>query len=131
MAIGHVGRTVVFETSDSRILTFQKFKRTVKGRWAEHPRVGEKPQKQFLGADISTLTFTIILNAEHGVKPRKTIENIERLILEGIPQTVVIGSKKVGSGKYVITEISEDWERILNHGEVAKIVCDLTLEEYG
>lgn len=130
MAIGHVGRTVVFETSDSRILTFQKFKRTVKGRWAEHPRVGKKPQKQFLGADISTLTFTIILNAEHGVKPRKTIENIERLILEGIPQTVVIGSKKVGSGKYVITEISEDWERILNHGEVAKIVCDLTLEEY-
>lgn len=130
MAIGHIGKTVVFETSDSRILNFQNFKRTVKGRWADHPRVGGKPKKQFLGADVSTLTFTVVLNAEHGVKPRETAENIERLILEGIPQTVVIGSKKVGSGKYVITEMSEAWERILNRGEVAKITCDLTLEEY-
>ena len=57
-------------------------------------------------------------------------ENIEKLILDGIPQTVVIGSRKVGSGQYVITEIGEEWERILNRGEVARITCDLTLEEY-
>lgn len=130
MAIGHIGKTVVFETSDVKILNFRKMQRTVKGRWDSHSRVGKKPKKQFLGPDADQLTFTLTLNAEHGVKPRKTVENIEKLIQTGKPQTVVIGSKKVGSNKYVITEISENWETILNRGEVVKIICDITLEEY-
>lgn len=130
MAIGHIGKTVVFETSDRKILNFTKMQRTVKGRWASHSRVGKKPKKQFLGPDADQLTFTITLNAEHGVKPRKTVENIEKLIRTGKPQTVVIGSKKVGSNKYAITGINENWETILNRGEVVKITCDITLEEY-
>lgn len=130
MAIGHIGQTVVFETSDQKILNFTKMQRTVKGRWASHSRIGKKPKKQFLGPDADQLTFTISLSAEHGVKPRKTVENIENLIRTGKPQTVVIGSKKIGSHKYAITEISESWETILNRGEVVKITCDITLEEY-
>lgn len=130
MAIGHIGKTVVFETSDRKILNFTKMQRTVKGRWASHSRIGKKPKKQFLGPDADQLTFSITLNAEHGVRPRKTIENIEKLIRTGKPQTVVIGSKKVGSNKYAITEISESWETILNKGEVVEITCDITLEEY-
>lgn len=130
MAIGHIGKTVIFETSDRKILNFTKMQRTVKGRWASHSRIGKKPKKQFLGPDADQLTFSITLNAEHGVRPRKTIENIEKLIRTGKPQTVVIGSKKVGSNKYAITEISESWETILNKGEVVKITCDITLEEY-
>ena len=130
MAIGHIGKTVVFENSDRKILNFTKMQRTVKGRWASHSRIGKKPKKQFLGPDADQLTFSITLNAEHGVRPRKTIENIEKLIRTGKPQTVVIGSKKVGSNKYAITEISESWETILNKGEVVKITCDITLEEY-
>ena len=130
MAIGHIGKTVVFETSDRKILNFTKMQRTVKGRWASHSRIGKKPKKQFLGPDADQLTFSITLNAEHGVRPRKTIENIEKLIRTGKPQTVVICSKKVGSNKYAITEISESWETILNKGEVVKITCDITLEEY-
>ena len=128
--IGSIGKTVIFETSDKKILNFTKMQRTVKGRWASHPRMGKKPKSQFLGPDLSQLTFTIVLNAQHGVKPRKTIGNIEKLIRTGKPQTVVIGKKKVGSGKYVITEMSENWETILNKGEVVKITCDITLQEY-
>lgn len=130
MAIGHIGKTVVFETSDAKILNFKKMQRTVKGRWASHSRIGKKPKKQFLGPDADQLTFTITLNAEHGVKPRKTVENIEKLIRTGKPQTVVIGSRKVGTNQYAITEISENWDTILNRGEVMKITCDITLEEY-
>ena len=47
--IGHIGKTVVFETNDKKILTFSKMQRTVKGRWTSHARVGEKPKSQFLG----------------------------------------------------------------------------------
>lgn len=129
-SIGHIGEKVVFETSDKKILNFSKMQRSVKGRWASHPRVGKKPRKQFLGPDSDQVTFTVTLNAEHGVKPRKTVENIEKLIRTGKPQMVVIGKKKIGSNKFVITEMSENWETVYNRGEVAKITCDLTLEEY-
>lgn len=128
--IGHIGKAVVFETSDKKILHFTKMQRTIKARWTSHMRVGEKPKKQFLGSDSEQITFTIVLNAAHGVKPRETVENIEKLISTGEPQTVVIGQKKVGAHKFVITEMSENWETILNKGEVMKITCDLTLEEY-
>lgn len=130
-SIGHIGKQIVFETSDERILNFTQMQRTVKGRWASHPRVGKKPRKQFLGPDADEITFTITLNAEHGVRPRKTVETIEKLIRTGKPQTVVIGSSKVGSGKYAITEMSEGWDTILNRGEVVKITCNITLEEYS
>lgn len=129
-SIGHIGKTIVFETSDKKILNFKKMQRTVKGRWASHPRINKKPKKQFLGPESDQITFTITLNALHGVKPRKTVNNIEKLIRTGKPQTVVIGGKKVGTNKYVITEISESWDTILNGGEVVKITCDITLEEY-
>ncbi len=128
--IGHIGKNVVFETSDAKILNFTKMQRNVKGRWTVHNRIGEKPKKQFLGPDADTVTFTICLNAEHGVRPRATVETIEELIRTGEPQTVVIGKKRIGTGKFVITEISENWKTILNMGEVASITCDLTLEEY-
>ena len=128
--IGHIGKKVVFETSDVKILNFTKMQRTVKGRWASHTRIGGKPKKQFLGPDADTLTFTVCLNAEHGVRPRATVENIEELIRTGEPQTVVIGKKRIGDNRFVITEISENWKTILNMGEVVSITCDLTMEEY-
>lgn len=128
--IGNIGKQIIFQTSDERIFNFAKMQRTVKGRWTSHSRVRKKPKKQFLGPDADSITFTIELNALHGVRPRKTVEKIEKLIRTGKPQMVVIGNKKVGKHKFVITEMSESWETILNKGEVIKIVCDLTLEEY-
>lgn len=126
--IGNIGKTVIFSTSSKKVLTFSKMDHTVKGRWATRPRFKKKPRRQFLGPDTDTITFTVELNALHGVKPRKTARNIEKLVRTGKPQNVVIGGKKIG--RYVITEMSEAWERVLNKGEVAKITCDLTLEEY-
>lgn len=128
--IGNIGKEIIFKTSDKRILNFTNMQRTVKGRWASHSRVKKKPKKQFLGPDADSITFTIELNAMHGVKPRKTLNKIEKLIRTGKPQTVVIGNKRIGKHKFVITEMGESWETILNKGEVVKIVCDLTLEEY-
>ena len=126
--IGNIGESVVFCTSSKKIMTFNKMNHSVKGRWASRPRFKKKPRRQFLGPDTETITFTVELNAMHGVKPRKTAQNIEKLVRTGKPQNVVIGGKKIGT--YVITEMSESWERVLNKGEAAKITCDLTLEEY-
>lgn len=130
MAIGNLGRLITFETSDRRILTLHNLKREVSGRWATHSRIGKKPLRQFLGADTDKVTFTVKLDARHGVRPRKTIDAIEKYIRNGIPDTLVIGGKKIGKSKMTINSMSETWEEVWNRGELVRASLDLTLEEY-
>lgn len=128
--IGNFGKLIVFETSDQKILTFNDFQKTVKGSWANHERFGKKSQSEFLGPDLATVTFKIVLSAAHGIRPRTTIEAIENAVETGQVEYLVIGSKNVGSGKWKITQVSESWSTIYTGGELARAELDLTLEEY-
>ena len=40
--IGNFGKLIVFETSDSRILNFTDYQRTISANWAKHERIGKK-----------------------------------------------------------------------------------------
>ena len=70
--IGNFGKLIVFETSDSRILNFTDYQRTISANWAKHERIGKKPQSEFLNPELMTVQFKVVLNAQHGVKPWKT-----------------------------------------------------------
>lgn len=128
--IGSFGAFIVFETSDKKILNFNSFKRTVSARWTSHPRNGYKPLKQFIGPDAEQISFSIVLDAQHGVKPRDSLEIINTCIFYGIPAYLVIGVKKVGVSQFVITQATESWNCIWNHGELVRVSIELTLEEY-
>lgn len=128
--IGNFGSLIIFETSDARILQPRALKKEVSGRWAEHARIGKKPLKQFLGPGAEKVTFSITLDARHGVKPRKVIENIEKHIQKGTPKKLAIGGQVVVSNKLVITAASESWDEIWDKGELVRASLDLTLEEY-
>lgn len=130
MEIGNFGRLITFETNDARIISPQNIKREVSGRWASHPRIGKKPLRQFLGPDIEKVTFTIKLDARHGVQPRAMIEKIEKHARDGTPEILVIGGKKVGSSRMTINSISETWGEVWNQGELVRASLDITLEEY-
>lgn len=129
--IGSLGKSIIFETSDKRILIPSNFQKKVSARWQKHELVNRTPRQQFIGPDLDQVTFTITLNAQHGVKPKKTIANIQKLVKNGTPQKLVIGKKAVGSGKYVIIELSESWDVILNKGELLKATLNITLEQYN
>lgn len=128
--IGNFGKLIVFETSDSKVLNFNNFNKTVSANWGKHERIGKKPYSEFLNPNLQGLTFTIVLNAQHGVRPRKTLESIERAIESGRVESLVIGAAKVGKNKWKITQMSETWDTILSHGELMKASLNLTLEEY-
>ena len=129
--IGSFGKSIIFETSDKRILTPNGLQKKISARWQKHDLINATPRQQFIGPDLDQVTFTITLDANHGVKPRKTMENIQKLIKNGTPDRLVIGKSAVGAGKYVITEVSESWDRILNKGELLQAKVDITLEQYN
>lgn len=128
--IGNFGKLIVFSVSNKKILTFEKLNQSITGKWNNHARIGNKPKSEFLGADLRSVSFTITLHAQHGVKPRKTMEAIEKAIETGRVEKLVIGGKAVGKNKWKITNMSESWDIVLSKGELAKATLSLTLEEY-
>lgn len=128
--IGNLGKLIVFEVSSDKVLTFGKMTQSVKGRWTTHSIIGNKPVSEFLGAGQRTLTFPIFLTVNHGVRPRKTIEKIEKAIESGTPYSFVIGGKKIGSNQWVITDMSETWDEIIKDGRLVSAHLTLNLAEY-
>lgn len=59
--IGTLGRKIIFEVSDNRVLTFESMSREVSGRWTEHEVLGVKPKAEFLGPGLQTISLTIHL----------------------------------------------------------------------
>lgn len=128
--IGNLGKLIVFETSDKKILNFNDFTQDVSGRWSSHNRIMRKPLSEFNGPDLRSISFVINLNAMLGVKPSKIIKNIENAVERGLTYKLVIGGKKVGKYKWKITNMSEKWSVVFTRGELVQAALELTLEEY-
>ena len=127
---GNFGKLISFTTSDKKILTFRDFKRENSARWKEHALIGRLPRMQFLGPGRGTITFSIVLDARHGVKPRSTIDEILAYENSGKADYLVINGEKVCSNKLIITKSSDTWDEVWNRGELVRATLELTLEEY-
>ena len=128
--IGNLGKLIVFEVSSDKVLTFGKLQQNVKGRWTTHEPIGNKPVPEFLGPGQRTVSLPIFLTVNHGIRPRSTIEKIEKAVESGTPFTFVIGGKKVGSHKWVISDMSETWDEIIQDGVLVSAHLTLNLAEY-
>lgn len=125
------GTTITFEVSSKKVLTFKRMSRTVSGRWAEHNIVGKSPKYEFTGPGAGQVELTdVILSAEHGVKPRATLDALEKAVRNGTVAYLYVGGKKVGSGKLKLETISETWDEIWNKGELVKATVNLSFSEY-
>ena len=129
--IGTLGRKIIFEVSDNRVLTFESMSREVSGRWTEHEVLGVKPKAEFLGPGLQSVTLPIYLSAGLGVRPRTVLERVEGMVEAGTAEYLVIGNRPVGGNPFRLTGSSETWNTIFNRGELAKATLSITLEEYA
>lgn len=129
MVVGYFG-DVVFSISDKKILSFRDFKLSASSSWGEHKRNGRKSEWEFLGTNAKKVSFTIVLDANFGVSPRKEIEKLMEYVERGTINPLVIGGKKVG-GKWRATALSSTWANIMNDGKLVKASASITLEEYA
>lgn len=129
MAIGSWG-PIAFSVSDSYVLTFKSFNRTVGSTWATHSRVGLKDQPEYLRPKLQKGTFTIELDANYGVNPRAVIEQLEECSESGEVHAFVIGGRRVGHYNWRLTDVGEAWDVIYNRGELTNAKLNITMEEY-
>ena len=130
MAIGNWGAEIIFTVSDRKVLTFNDLNHSVGSAWATHSRIGLKDQAEYLRPNLQKLSFTITLDANLGVRPRATLELLERHAELGSVFPFVVGGRRIGRHSWRMTEVSESWENILSRGELVQAKVNVTMEEY-
>lgn len=128
--IGTLGRKIVFEVSDEKVLTFSGMSREISSRWAEHEALGVKPKPEFLGPALQSVTLEITLSATLGIKPRDILEAVEAMVESGTAEYLIIGNRPVGRNPFRLVSSSETWGTVYSRGELARAQLSITLGEY-
>lgn len=128
--VGNLGELITFSVSPEKVLTFNKFNRQIKSRWATHDVISGKPLSEFIGQGQQTLSFDIYLTVMNGVTPKKVIEEIETAVEIGTPLTFVVGGRKIGQNQWVIDSVSEAWDAVIDQGLLVACNLSLSLSEY-
>ena len=119
-----------FRVSDNRVLTFRNLKQEISSQWNEMDRIGSKPLVEYGGANLRKASLEIILDASLGIRPRKLLTTLEGMAESAKAYDLVLGKRRVGNRKWVITKCSEAYDIILRGGEIYKATVSLSLQEY-
>lgn len=128
--IGSLGKKIIFEVSDDRVMTFQNMTRNITGRWATHEAMNAKPKAEFLGPGNQSIDLPITLSAALGVRPRAILDTIAEMVETGTAEYLIVGTGPVGKNPFRLTGASETWDKIYSKGELVKATVTITLEEY-
>lgn len=119
---------ITFEASELLLRTWETAKRSGEARWHTHDVQGGKPVREFIGAGLDKIAFSVRLDLSRGVIPRDELRQMrEQRDLGGVLQFTV-GGELVGD--YTINGLSETWTRLDANGVLTVAVVELSLEEY-
>ena len=129
MTVGAFG-DIVFETSDKKILTMRNLSVTVGSSWAVHNNIGGKQKTEYTGPQLRKASFEMTLSSGLGVNPRKMMQRLEQMAESSEAHMLIIGSKPVGENPWRLVSLSEEWETVMNRGELISATTTVNLEEY-
>ncbi len=118
-----------FFVTRKQALFICNMKQEVSGKWAEHEIIGRKSKSEFLGADLRTFTFEMMVDARFGYKPHSIMKKIHRLIEKGTVDKWMVGTHKIGS-KWKMISSSDAFDVVYAGGELTKATLSVTLKEY-
>ena len=124
--IGSLG-TIVFQVSAEQILTFDGYGTELSTRLSEHNVIGAKPKVEVLGVGLIEKKLDILLDATLGVKPSEEIEKINKMIIAGKRQPLILGGNP--KGYWIIEKASIEDKRITNVGVSTTAQVALSLKE--
>ena len=122
---------IMFEVSDiENILTIKDFVRRNKVRFAKHNVLQKKPVSEYVGSELDTISFKIILKAQFGVNPQEEFNKLIRLQRDGETLSIVIGKSAHGMFRWRIVNLDMPWEVIDNKGNCISCTVNISFEEY-
>lgn len=129
MEVGYMG-DVVFVVSESRLLTPTDYEREGTGRWAEHELLLRKPVSQYGGPGLEKLSFSIIIDAAHGIDVVKQLETLRKMRDTGAVFPLIIGGKPVAQSCWRLDSVKESGHYWATDGKLIQCKAALSLTEY-
>lgn len=127
--IGTLGN-IVFETSTEKIRTFDNFKKKNSARFATHDVMNRKPVLEYLGPGLDNISFSMRFDVMLGVNPADEMKALREIRDKGEAVELVIGGQPVSENLWVVIDISEDWSKIDNRGNIIIANVEVSLQEY-
>ena len=129
MALGsYLGKT--FTVSDRKIFTPSSLQGSTGGEWASHDIIGNKSQSQFVAPKLRSYQFDIMLRAQDGVPPRKTLRFFQQAAEEGMVDHFIIGNAPLSPYPFKLVSVSDSWDAVLSGGVLIECRVSLQIEEY-
>ena len=129
MYIGYMG-DIVFVVSSEYMITPMDYERESAGRWTEHDLLMRKPVSQFGGPGLEKLSFSIILDAAHGIDVAKQLMKLRVMRDTGAVFPLIIGGKPVTQSYWRLDSIKETGHYWTADGRLLQCTPALTLTEY-
>lgn len=130
MAVGSfMGYT--FTVSDIKVLTPSNLKGSTGSEWATHKRTGAKARSQWIAPSLKRYTLDLLLRAQDGVSPRRTMEKWQQASESAKVDYFVIGGSPLSSLPFKIVSMSDSWDVVLSGGLLTQCMVNLTIEEYA
>lgn len=120
---------IVFTVTRKTALILGNMKQDTSGKWVEHEILGSKPKSEFVGADLRTFSFDIMVDVRFGYKPHSVMKKIHQIVEKGKVDKLMVGTHKIGS-KWKMTNASDAFDVVYSGGEVSKATINVTLKEY-
>lgn len=131
--IGHFG-DVQFYTAQRKgkadILSFSDANWNSSANYEEHKRAGKKPVLEYTGNNLDEFTMTIYISAYLLQSPMMIIEELRKYCLNAKAYPLVLGGKRIGANKFIITDISNDLQSFSKNGKPLMVSTAVTFKEY-
>ena len=129
MYVGIFG-DVIFSVGHLRTLTLSTFKGSTGAEWVEHKVINGKAKPEYVGPKLKEYTCDILLDAAHGVNPRKMLKRLTQMAEDGEVHYFIIGFAPLSENRFRITDVSESWDAVIKHGLLVQCKVSLTIKEY-
>ncbi len=126
----HIGSSDDNSKPTLRVMTFDDFKRGSSARWATHEIIQQKSILEFIGPGLEELSFSVLLHAGLGVKPKEELKKLRQIRDEGIICLLMIGDEQVTDNKVVLQKMDEDPRTFDGTGEMLVVAVNLSFTEY-
>lgn len=127
--IGSFG-DLTFKVSDKLVRTFDGMSWNFSAKYATHDRHIKADLLEYMGPEIETISFSMVLSVFLGVTPLKQIKKMRKMIRKGYARRLVIGGKVYGSYKWVMESGSVEMQRFDKKGNLWAAKIKVTLKEY-
>lgn len=128
--IGSLGDTI-FSVSPNQVKTFNDMNWESSASYSTHNRHLKDPILEFTGTNADTISFSMYFSAFLGVDPLGEIVKLLNAERNGKVMSLIIGPKKYGRHKWVITGTSKKLERFDTKGRLLSARVDIKLTAYA